>query len=106
MFWAEDVPVWESSGDDDVGGGGKVNVSVWAGNYFGLSNVRKSPPPDSWASDPENDVAILHIVISPGGEPILPRANSDGVNRSLYLIEGHTNGVKVDGRAISERAFL
>jgi len=106
MFWAEDVPVWESSGDDDVGGGGKVNVSVWAGNYFGLSNVRKSPPPDSWASDPENDVAILHIVISPGGEPILPRANSDGVNRSLYLIEGHTNGVKVDGRAISERACL
>ncbi|KAL3806515.1 hypothetical protein ACHAXA_002557 [Cyclostephanos tholiformis] len=71
MFWAEDVPVWES-----------------------------------WASDPENDVAILHIVISPGGELILPRANRDGVNRSLYLIEGHTNGVKVDGRVISERACL
>eukprot|EP00956_Cyclotella_meneghiniana_P029801 scaffold73357_cov85-Cyclotella_meneghiniana.AAC.1 len=26
-----------------------------------------APPPDSWAVNPENDVAILHIIIRPGG---------------------------------------
>ncbi|KAL3821708.1 hypothetical protein ACHAXA_003266 [Cyclostephanos tholiformis] len=88
-IYRKTCPFGSRRGTTTSAGGGKVNISVWAGNYFGLSNVRKSPPPDSWASDPENDVAILHIVISPGGEPILPRANSDGVNRSLYLIEGH-----------------
>jgi redox-sensitive bicupin YhaK (pirin superfamily) len=113
MFWSEDVPIWVSSGegDDDDGGGatsgeGKVSVSVWAGDYFGLGNVQNSPPPNSWASDPENDVAILHITIRPGGRMILPKANRDGVNRSLYLIEGHGNGIVVDGEVIGERVCL
>ena len=119
MFWSEDVPVWESSGDegsddnDDGGvgvgatsGAGKVSVSIWAGDYFGSGNVQNSPPPNSWASDPENDVAILHIVIRPGGRMTLPRANKDGVNRSLYLIEGLGNGITVDGVVIGDRVCL
>jgi redox-sensitive bicupin YhaK (pirin superfamily) len=37
---------------------------------------------------------------------ILPKANRDGVNRSLYLIEGHGNGIVVDGEVIGERVCL
>ncbi|KAL3772566.1 hypothetical protein ACHAW5_005309 [Stephanodiscus triporus] len=99
MFWAEDVPVWESENR-------RVSISAWAGDYFGLGDVQNSPPPNSWAADPENDVAIFHITIRPDGRLILPKAKKGGVNRSLYLIEGHGNGVRVDGRVMSERVCL
>ena len=99
MFWAEDVPVWTSEDD-------KVHVKVWAGNYFGMRDVQNAPPPDSWAADPTNDVAILHIIIQPGGSMTIPKANENGVNRTIYLIEGHTNGAKVDGQVLSEKVCI
>lgn len=104
MFWAEDVPVWES--EDEGGGRGGASVKVWAGDYFGMGDVQNSPTPNSWAADPQNDVAIFHITIRPGGRMVLPKANRGGVNRSLYLVEGHGNGVRVDGRVLSERVCL
>lgn len=99
MFWSNDVPVWKS--DDD-----KVSIAVWAGDYFGKGAVQNSPPPDSWAADPENDVAVFHISVQPGGTVVLPKANKSGVNRTMYLIEGHGNGVKVGGRTLKERVYL
>jgi redox-sensitive bicupin YhaK (pirin superfamily) len=81
---------------------------VWAGDYFLGENVtQNSPPPNSWAADPNNDVAILHIIIKPGGSVVIPRSNQDEVNRTLYLIEGHdSNNVKVDGKIINEKVCL
>ena len=79
---------------------------MWAGDYFGMGDVQNSPTPNSWAADPQNDVAIFHITIRPGGRMVLPKANRGGVNRSLYLVEGHGNGVRVDGRVLSERVCL
>ena len=87
MFWAENVQAWSS---DD----GLSSITVWFGDYFlqpeekALADKNNRPPRNSWASDPENDVAILHIVVQPGGKVTLPKARIDNVNRTLYLIEG------------------
>uniref|UniRef100_A0A7S2UL16 Pirin N-terminal domain-containing protein n=1 Tax=Attheya septentrionalis TaxID=420275 RepID=A0A7S2UL16_9STRA len=84
MFWAPDVPKYTSPD-------GKASVTLFAGNnYFGIQADQRNhePPPDSWASDPANDVAIFHITLQPGGTLVLPKSNEDNVNRSLFLIEG------------------
>jgi redox-sensitive bicupin YhaK (pirin superfamily) len=102
MFWNSDVPIHKTLDE-------KAVVTVWAGNYFLGDNVKQnSPPPNSWAADPTNDVAVLHITIQPGGTIVIPKANiSDGgINRSLYLIEGHKSNVKVDGKVINEKVCL
>ena len=100
MFWNSDVPVFKT--DDD-----KASVTVWAGDYFLGEDVKQnSPPPDSWAADPSNDVAVLHITVQPGVAIVIPKANKSGdgnsINRNMYLIEGHESNVKVDGKVISE----
>lgn len=101
MFWAPDVPEWKSSD-------GLSSVTVWAGDYFLEKGVEQNkPPPDSWARDPENDVAVLRIVVNPGGKMVLPKANKgeEGVNRAMYLVEG-LDGIKIDGKVVDEKVFL
>ncbi|KAL7514544.1 hypothetical protein ACHAXN_013343 [Cyclotella atomus] len=99
MFWENDVPVWNSED-------GLASVTVWAGNYFLGGKEQNSPPPDSWAANPENDVAVLHVVIKPGGSLVIPKANQDRVNRSMYLVEGHANNAQVDGQVIKDKVCL
>lgn len=102
MFWSDDVPIWKSED-------GKCSVAVWAGDYFlgKGDDLQNKPPPDSWAANPENDVAILHITIQPGASKMtIPKANKSGVNRTMYLIKGHTNGVKIDGKIVSEKVYM
>ena len=104
MFWNENIHTWKS---DD----GNVSVTTWIGdNYFSRTNNdttrMNSPPPNSWAADPENDVDIFHLALHAGGKLILPKAKMGGVNRSLYLIEGHNLGVKVDGKVLSDKVCL
>lgn len=97
MFWASDVPKWSVD---------KASVTVWAGQYFGV-DTNNAPPPDSWASDPNNDVAVLHITLQPGGKLTLPVANQGAsVNRSLFYIEGASNVMKVDGKEISNKVLV
>lgn len=101
MFWSRDVPKWTSSD-------GLSTVTVWAGNYFLDEETKQNkPPPDSWAANPKNDVAVLRIVLKPGGKIILPRANmgEHDVNRSLYLLDG-LDGVRVDGKVIAEKVCM
>lgn len=105
MFWNENIHTWKSDH-------GNVSVTTWIGdNYFSRTNNdttrMNSPPPNSWAADPENDVAIFHITLRTGGKLVLPKAKMGGViNRSLYLIEGHYLGVKVDGKVLSDKVCL
>ena len=99
MFWSETVPEWTS-------GDGRASVTAWAGDYFLGGGEQNRPPPDSWAADPDNDVAVLHMKVQPGGQLEIPRSNRDGVNRALYLIEGQSNGVLVDGKAMNERVCI
>lgn len=111
MFWNSEVPKYFS---DD----GLASVTVFYGDYFlqnsdsGQIQTRKveedpqhqqhtttcpeekrvknpnRPPPHSWASDPVNDVAVLHITIQPGGKITIPAAYAKDVSRALYLVEG------------------
>ena len=97
MFWASKVPRWI---------GDKTAVTVWAGEYFG-SETNNAPPPDSWAADPVNDVAILHITLQPGGHLTLPVAKQGAeINRSLYYVEGEPNTMKVDGKLIDSKVVV
>lgn len=59
-----------------------------------------------WASDPSNDVAVLHITIQPGGKLILPKSKERGINRSLYLVEGYDQGVVVGGTSVEQQVML
>jgi len=101
MFWADDVPNWTSPD-------GLSTVRVFAGNYFlDMKTKQNIPPPDSWAANTENDVAILRIVVKPGGKMVLPRANKgeQGVKRTIYLLDG-IDGVNIDGTVVSKKVWM
>ena len=81
MLWAEDIPVHRELDKNGL----KTEVTVIAGK---LGNIAApSPAPDSWAADPENDVAIWLIKMEPGAEWKVPSASME-VNRSAYFYRG------------------
>ncbi len=59
--------------------------------------VPPQPPPDSWAADPANDVAIWTIALDAGASWTLPPARA-GTLRSLYFFTGA--GLRVDGEEV------
>ena len=83
MFWDEDIPRVEVKDD----AGRTTTVTVIAGR---LGDARPhDPPPDSWASHDEADVAIWHLHLEPGATWALPpAAGGDGTHRVLYVFEG------------------
>ena len=82
MLWAENIP---SHHHTDAAGRGTV-VTVIAGTYEGL--VPPAPPPSSWASRTEADVAIWHVAMEPGASLTLPPAAGLDTTRVLYVFEG------------------
>lgn len=83
MFWAEDIP--QQLFEDDQGK--QIKVDIIAGELNGKTAL--SPPPDSWAADGNNHVAIWTIVMAPGARWQLP-ASVAGLNRSLYFYRGES----------------
>ncbi len=81
MLWSEDIPRYKEADDAE----NTLEIEVIAGSL----NSRKAldPPPDSWASDPKNEVAIWNIKMKPGASWTMPGA-SEGVNRTLYFYDG------------------
>src|SRR5690606_25624838 len=81
MFWSESVPrhvVRDAAGK-------ATEITIVAGAIDGVR--APSPPPHSWASRPEADVAIWTVKLEPDAELELPPA-STGTNRTLYLFRG------------------
>lgn len=79
MLWAPDIPVLEF-----VGG----SVTVVAG---GLGDAKPpSPPPNSWASRDEADVAIWVLRLDAGESWTMPAAHHADVARTVYFFEGET----------------
>lgn len=76
MLWHEDIPVIKE---------GNAQIKVIAGNY--KDTLALSPAPDSWAANPENDVAIWNILVEADTEYSLPKSNLE-VTRTLYFYEG------------------
>lgn len=82
MLWRESIPVLSLN---DVNGR-QTKVEIIAGKIAHMK--APAPPPDSWAADEENEVAVWNILMEPGAEWTLPAA-SKGINRTIYFYEGN-----------------
>jgi redox-sensitive bicupin YhaK (pirin superfamily) len=86
MFWADTIPKYRATD----AAGRTTEVTLVAG---ALGDTKPpSPPPDSWASRPDSDLAIWTLRMAPGAKWTLPRANA-GSNRVLYFFSGQSLGV-------------
>ena len=86
MLWDREIPRQEVPG---------VELRIIAGT---LGDAKAPPPPpSSWASRAEADVAIWTIKLQPGAAWTVPAARV-GTNRTLYLFKG---AATIGGRAIA-----
>jgi len=93
MLWNEDIPYFNHADEN----GKQTKVKVVAGN---IDEVKAPlPAPDSWAADPEHQVAIWVIKMEAGATWQLPAASSS-VNRSLYFYSGKS--IEIAGQNFSE----
>ncbi|HEX5661695.1 MAG TPA: pirin family protein [Polyangiales bacterium] len=76
MLWRDRVPKLVADG---------VEVEIVAGSL--AEQQAPSPPPDSWASQPDSELAIWVIKLAPGARWELPPSQL-GVGRSLYFFRG------------------
>jgi redox-sensitive bicupin YhaK (pirin superfamily) len=81
MLWSEEIP--KTKYIDENGNATKVNIV--AGNLNGEKAV--GPPPNSWANNPDNLVAVWTIEMDPNGKWTLPKIEA-GINRTVYLYKG------------------
>lgn len=98
MLWNEDTPIVKHLDANGV----ETSVKLIAGE---LDSV-KAPdcPPDSWAADKNNDVAIWLIDVPENGQWNLPEAQPD-LNRTLYFFEG--DSATIDGVDVKvKEAFM
>ncbi|MDP1725941.1 MAG: pirin family protein [Bacteroidota bacterium] len=91
MLWAETIPKYKYKDK----AGKSTEVEVMAGKIGKYQ--APAPPPDSWASDPGNEVAVWNIKIQPGGSWEIPKA-STGINRTLYFYLGEN--ITIEGQSI------
>jgi quercetin 2,3-dioxygenase len=92
MLWNKDIPRVQ---DIDSAGKG-YEVEIIAGSFD--HHLPPSPPPNSWAADPNNEVSILNIKLSPNGTFVLPKA-STGLNRVIYFYKGEN--LQIGNQSIS-----
>lgn len=97
MFWHEKIPV-RTVAD---AAGRKTVVTVIAGGYQDAAPL--APPPHSWASRAEADLAIWTLKLEPGATFTVPPAQK-GTNRVLYLFVG--NGVRIAGKAFDPKVGI
>lgn len=96
MFWSEAVPRRKVT--DDRGATTEIAVIAGALRDASAPGVDDgvvqplAPPPDSWASRTQADIAIWTIRMSPGARWTVPAANA-GTRRNLYLFKGGPVGV-------------
>jgi len=90
MMWADQIPRL-------VVPGGGVEVTIIAGALEGL--VPPAPPPDSWAHDPDHDVAIWHVTMTPGASWTMPATRFEETIRTLYVFAGAD--LRIGGREVA-----
>jgi redox-sensitive bicupin YhaK (pirin superfamily) len=83
MLWSDTIP--RHTFRDDAGKG--TEVVIMAGSIGELAAPK--PPPSSWASRPEAEVAVWTLKMEPGSRWSLP-AGAEGLNRTLYVFNGGT----------------
>ena len=93
MLWAEDTPTLHHLD----GAGLATDVTVIAGRLGDLEPP--APPPASWASRPDADVAIWHLRGEPGARWTMPAATGAETVRTLYVFGGE--GLRIDGQDVA-----
>ncbi|NND08733.1 MAG: pirin family protein [Saprospiraceae bacterium] len=83
MLWRDSIT--ELSVEDEMGKSAKINVV--AGSF--KDNEAPPPPPNSWASDPENEVAIWTIRMEAGAVLTLPPTKNEAT-RNLFFYHGES----------------
>lgn len=91
MLWAETIPNFVHRDNAGL----KTTVEVIAGTLGGKK--APSPPPNSWAADANNHVAVWNIKMEPNAIWTLP-ATAAGINRTLYFYQGE--GLNLAGKTI------
>ncbi len=86
MLWKEDIPVIKSK---------TATIKIIAGTYNNVNACQ--PAPNSWAANPENEVAIWTLHIEPNTTFTLPASKTD-INRTLYFYSGNT--IEIDKNKI------
>ena len=87
MLWDRDIPRCVFSDEADR----KTEVTVVAGRLDGKR--APPPPPRSWASRPDTDVAIWCVRLEPGAVWTLPPASHPEAVRTLNFFAGPSLGV-------------
>jgi len=83
MLWERDIPTYIETNNK----GKTVKVDLIAGD---LNNLKApKPTPDSWAANPENEIAIWTMKLESDMEWVLPKSKSE-VNRTLYYYKGNS----------------
>lgn len=103
MFWADQIPRCITAD----AAGRSTELAVIAGALEGAGSPLP-PPPDSWAAQPQSDVAIWTIAMDPGARWTLPPAAAatatSVIQRRLYFFKGQS--VQVAGRAIQPASVI
>jgi redox-sensitive bicupin YhaK (pirin superfamily) len=94
MLWAKDVPL--------VAMGEKAEVAVIAGMLADRRAPR--PPPRSWASRSDTDVAIWTIRLGATGTCTLPPAADPRATRTLYFFRG--SSLSIAGERLQSHAAV
>ncbi len=93
------------------------NVNNECNEKNNIIPTENKPPSNSWANDPNNDVAIIHFHLKPGGKITLPKAKHSSkykINRSLYIVElppsvsnaTRTSGLQIDNETFHEKMII
>lgn len=93
MFWKESIPNHVHTDASKK----KTVVEVIAGKLE--KSAAPAPPPDSWAADPKNEVAVWNIKMEAGATFRLSAA-SKGINRTVYFYEG--DQINLSGKAVAK----
>lgn len=99
MLWSENIPVLDLKDS----AGKTTKLKLISGEYLGT--LAPKPTPNSWATDPSNEVNIWILHLEPNAKFTIP-AMSMGLNRNLYYFQG--SGLSANGLEIPKysRAIL
>ncbi len=81
MLWNEEIPKFFLKDEN----GNEIEIILIAGKLNG--KMAPDPAPDSWASNPDNNINIWTIKMAPNAAYTIPKT-SEGINRSLYFFKG------------------
>jgi quercetin 2,3-dioxygenase len=105
MFWSESIP--RSVAKDAAGRETEVVVvagRMQAADSGGEAVSPLAPPPDSWASREQADLAIWTIRMAAGARWTLPAAKGKGTRRGLYFFKGQS--VSVAGQELKSNCAV